>query len=304
MTQHKAVEWRSAGKSHVGVVRTLNEDAFLDRPELGIWAVADGMGGHEAGDTASISVVTALAMVQAASLSEMIRDAQARLGAVNESLNAAYGHDSIKAGSTVVALLSQKSHVAVMWAGDSRAYLHRDGSLRQLTVDHSRVQQLIEEGLIDPEEADAHPDANIITRAIGVSHEVELDTQIIKAEAGDTYLLCSDGSYRDVESNEISKCLAIESCNEACERLVEKAIEAGGDDNISVIVVHLDDSDAVTKTPAPGTATATDSDLTVIDRTRVPDRSCRSVGCYATTVQCCADSARTMKNISNTMSCH
>ncbi len=289
VTQHKAVEWRSAGKSHVGVVRTLNEDAFLDRPELGIWAVADGMGGHEAGDTASISVVTALAMVQAASLSEMISDAKARLRAVNESLSAAYGRDSITTGSTVVVLLSQRSHVAVMWAGDSRAYLHRDSSLRQLTVDHSRVQQLIDKGLIDPEEADAHPDANIITRAIGVSHEVELDTQIIKAEAGDTYLLCSDGLYREVESKEISKCLALESCSEACERLVAKAISAGGDDNISAIVVHLTDSDAVTKTQAPGSATTRDSDLTVIDKTRVPDRPCRSGVGYVPTVYCYVD---------------
>jgi protein phosphatase len=271
--QDKAVEWRSAGKSHVGLVRALNEDAFLDRSELGIWAVADGMGGHEAGDIASISAVTALAMVhKAASLSDMISDSRARLRAVNDSLYAASERNSITAGSTVVALLSQGTHAAVLWAGDSRAYLQRDGNLRQLTLDHSRVQQMVSAGLIQPEEAEDHPEANIITRAIGVLPEVEFDTQIIKAEPGDTFLLCSDGLYREVESEDISASLALDSCDEASDRLIEQALEGGGEDNISVVVIRLISGDAATERPPTDPGASTDADLTVIDKTRVPHK--------------------------------
>ena len=271
--QQKAVQWRSAGKSHVGMVRALNEDSFLDRPELGIWAIADGMGGHEAGDTASISVVTALAMVRKTeSLGEMISDTRARLSAANESLFAAAERSAITAGSTVVTLLSQGTHVAVMWAGDSRAYLLRDGQLRQLTTDHSRVQQLVGEGLLNPEEADDHEDANIITRAIGVMQDVEFDTQIMKAEPGDAFLLCSDGLYREVQNEVISTSLALDSCDEACDRLIAQANEAGGEDNVSVVVIRLTGATDASVRQPPKQHTVTDVDLTVIDKTRVPDK--------------------------------
>lgn len=265
MIQHTALSWRSIGKSHIGAVRTLNEDAYLDRPELGIWCVADGMGGHDAGDQASISVVTALAMVQkAGNLSELISAAKARLSAVNDSLNTLARQKSVTAGSTVVALLSQGTHVAVIWAGDSRAYLYRDGELRQLTTDHSRVQLMVSRGLIGADEADAHPDANLITRAVGVSANVEFDTQILKAEAGDTYLLCSDGLYREVSGDEIAAALASDDAELACDRLIAKALDGGGEDNISVIVIRP--SAAQTE---PEETTTTDIELTALDRTRV-----------------------------------
>lgn len=272
MKQARPVEWRSVGKSHVGAVRTLNEDAFLDRPEQGIWAVADGMGGHEAGDKASISVVTALAMVnQAPSLSDLIGDAQARLRAVNDSLGATADEKGVMVGSTVVALLSQGTHVAVLWAGDSRAYLYRKGELTQLTVDHSRVQELVGHGLIDPADADDHPDANIITRAIGVSPEVEFDTKIIEAEPGDSYLLCSDGLSRYVSESEIARCLGIASCSDACQQLIGKALDGGGRDNISVIVIRPGLADPTTRNLAMNDATRRDDDLTHLDLTRLPD---------------------------------
>lgn len=261
----RTVQWRSAGKSHVGAVRTLNEDAFLDRPEQSIWAVADGMGGHDAGDKASMGVVTALAMVsEASSLGDLIIDTKARLSAVNESLCEISARKSVTVGSTVVVLLSQGTHVAVVWAGDSRAYLHRNGRLTQLTVDHSRVQELVGRGLIDAAEADDHPDGNIITRAIGVSPEAEVETKIIRAEPGDAYMLCSDGLYREVGENEIIRCLQLESCDEACERLIRKAIDGGGNDNISAIVIRPGPVDSTRKDPRLTQGAETQKDLTVI----------------------------------------
>jgi len=270
MKQASTVEWRSVGKSHVGVVRTLNEDSFLDRPEQGIWAVADGMGGHEAGDKASMGVVTALAMVsQASSLGDLIGDAKARLRALNDSLTATTG----RIGSTVVALMSQGTHVAVLWAGDSRAYLFRHRRLEQLTLDHSRVQELVGHGLIEPEEAQDHPDANIITRAIGMSPDVEFDTKIVEAEPGDTYLLCSDGLYRSVDESEIVRCLEIPSCAGACEQLIGKALDGGGRDNISVIVIRPGVIDPTARNLSIDGMDEPDDDLTTLDLTRLPDRT-------------------------------
>lgn len=274
MTQPKTIEWHSVGKSHVGAVRTLNEDAFLDRPDQGIWAVADGMGGHEAGDTASISVVTALAMVnRASSLSDLIGDATARLRAVNESLGGADTSSASTVGSTVVALMSQGTHVAVLWAGDSRAYVYRNQELEQLTHDHSRVQELVGHGLIDPEQAQHHPEANIITRAIGVAPEVEIDTKIIEAEPGDSYLLCSDGLYRCVTEREIAECLDIESCDEACRQLIGKALDGGGDDNISAIVIRAERAEPTTKNPTIDKRVEAEEDLTMLDLTRFPKKT-------------------------------
>lgn len=269
MKQASTVEWRSAGKSHVGVVRTLNEDSFLDRPEQGIWAVADGMGGHEAGDKASIGVVTALAMVnQAPSLSDLITDAKARLRAFNDSLGSTPG----RVGSTVVALMSQGSHCALLWAGDSRAYLFRDKQLTQMTVDHSRVQELVAHGLIGSEEAQDHPDANIITRAIGMSPDVEFDTKIFEAEAGDTYLLCSDGLYRSVAEKEIARCLEISSCRDACQQLIGRALDGGGRDNISAIVIRPGAVDPTIRNRELRGSATRDDDLTTLDMTRLPDK--------------------------------
>jgi serine/threonine protein phosphatase PrpC len=271
--QVKTVGWRSAGKSHVGAVRTLNEDAFLDRPDQGIWAVADGMGGHEAGDKASISVVTALAMVsEASSLSKLIGDAKVRLGTVNDVLRAMAGNQAGTIGTTVVALMSQGTHVALLWAGDSRAYLYRRGQLTQLTLDHSRVQELIDHGLIEPDEASEHPEANIITRAIGVSPAVEFDTKIVEAEPGDSYLLCSDGLYRSVEESEIARCLELPGCNDACQELIGKALDGGGSDNISVIVIRPGFLESTTRNRAISRTSELDDDLTTLDLTRLPDK--------------------------------
>lgn len=272
MIEPRSVEWCSAGKSHIGAVRTLNEDAYLERPQFGIWAVADGMGGHEGGDKASVSVIAGLARVEpTGTLSEFIDEAKARLLGVNETLGGALQDEESKSGSTVVALLTRGRQVGVIWAGDSRAYLYRHGELKQLTVDHSRVQELVGLGLITPQEADVHPHANIITRAVGVSADVEFDTCVIEAEPQDTYLLCSDGLYRSIDKGEMEKCLRMEQCDDACDRLIAKAIDGGGEDNISAVVIRLSPPDATRKSAAADPSSTVDSDLTVIDRTRLID---------------------------------
>src|SRR5204863_9054312 len=160
----------SYGLTHVGLVRQRNEDAFLDRPELGLWVVADGMGGHEAGDYASARIVGALAdMRPYADLEEYTDEVRRKLAHVDVHLRArakALGPGTIIA-STVVCLLTYRDEFAALWAGDSRLYQLREGELHQLSIDHSRVQELIAAGLLRPQDAAGHPEAHIVTQAIG-----------------------------------------------------------------------------------------------------------------------------------------
>src|SRR5438067_7891873 len=169
-----AFRFISHGLTHIGLVRQRNEDAFLDRPDLGpgigVWAVADGMGGHEAGDFASASIVTALGAIEPPNdLDSFAEAAAAELDAVDHALRlraAKLGPYAVIA-STVVVLLAKEDEVAGLWAGDSRLYHWRSAGLRQLTRDHSKVQEMVAAGLLRPEQAAHHPHSNIVTRSVG-----------------------------------------------------------------------------------------------------------------------------------------
>jgi len=267
MNDPTTLVWESAARTHVGTVRRLNEDAVLERPELGVWAVADGMGGHAAGDFASAAVVEALAAIHnTPSLGSLVAEVRQRLQAVNGALSAEArqrGQEVI--GTTVVALVLCGRHGVTLWAGDSRAYRYRQGELSQLTHDHSQVQEFVNQGLLTREQAERHPSSNIITRAIGVAGAVELDSLMLELQAGDRLLLCSDGLYRELDAAAIAACLSLADCQAASDGLIEGALRGGARDNVSVVVVEVLDAEQVTRTrynPAlkPGVAGRRDGD--------------------------------------------
>ena len=233
MAQATPFRWQSASCSHVGRVRTINEDACLDQPERGLWAVADGMGGHTLGDVASKMVIDSLARMPVAASDAV----QASIGEVNRRLvTEAAIRDVQVIGSTVVVLLAAGSRCICLWAGDSRIYLYRAGVLQQLTRDHSHVEELVARGLLSPAEASRHPGHNLITRAVGVADALALEETGTEVSAGDMFLLCSDGLSNEVSAQQMATELARQDCRLAAERLVELALEHGGRDNVTVVV--------------------------------------------------------------------
>lgn len=232
----------SHGLTHVGLVRRRNEDAFLDRPERGVWAVADGMGGHEAGDYASARIVAVLdALDPAPEINEFAEAVAGRLTTVDAELRARAGRlgpGSVIA-STVVVLLACSDRIAVVWAGDSRLYRWREGNFDQLTVDHSRVQEMVDAGLLRPDEAAGHPLSNIVTRAVGAG----LAEFAVRREAllpGDRFVLCSDGLTNMVSDAEIAGEIAAAAPNVAAERLRELVLARGAIDNVTIIAVAVE----------------------------------------------------------------
>ena len=227
----------SAAVTHPGAVRTRNEDSFVDRPDLGLWAVAAGAGGHGAGDYASNAIREALETIPPGlSAAEILAQLRLRLSAVNSGLReeAARRGPGRVIASTVVVLLARGDHFACLWAGDSRAYLLRGGALQRLSKDHSLVQELIDDGAISEAEAENHPQGNVITRAVGAADVLELDKVTGRVVPGDRFLLCSDGLIRMVDEAEIAAALAGE---DAAERLVRLAVERGARDNVTVVTL-------------------------------------------------------------------
>ncbi len=236
----QAFRFESSAASHLGLVRTLNEDAYLDRPDLGLWAVADGMGGHDSGDFAARLIVRTLdGIAPPASPAAFLAEVKARLNQAHDELHgeAARRGPEHLIGSTVVAVLVSGQHFACIWAGDSRLYRFRRGTLVQITRDHSHVQDLIELGELSAEEADNHPHANIITRAVGAAEHLVLDLRRDRLEPDDILLLCSDGLSRTVPEAEIATELGRGDIADAAPRLIELALRHHGRDNITAVAV-------------------------------------------------------------------
>ncbi|MGH7152935.1 MAG: PP2C family protein-serine/threonine phosphatase [Acetobacteraceae bacterium] len=233
--------FRSWATTHAGARRTHNEDALLNRPDLGLWAVSDGAGGHEAGEVASAEIVQQLESIPTGlGAPEMLAEIRLRVGAAHTALRAEAGRrgpDAIVA-ATVVILVVRGQHFACLWAGDSRAYLLRAGVLRQVTRDHSLVQELLESGAISAEEAEDHPRANVITRAIGVAvDEVDLDKVTDRLQVGDRFLLCSDGLNKTLADAELATLL--NGGEDPSERLIEAALMQLVTDNVTAVVIHV-----------------------------------------------------------------
>jgi len=232
------------------MVRKLNEDACLEQAGRGIWAVADGMGGHTAGDYASRCVVEALAGISdAASLGALVNEVHKRLQAVNDSLWMEARKRQVQViGSTVAVFLVYGDHAVAVWAGDSRIYRFRQGKFEQLTRDHSQVEALLADGVITPEQAAHYPGSNVITRAVGVMDPLELDSEMFEVLEADIFLICSDGLYNEVNNSEMAESLAVGDCRYSCDLLVERALARGARDNVTVVVVRALDEGQITKT--------------------------------------------------------
>ena len=232
----------SVSRTHVGLRRKVNEDSVLARDDRGLWAVADGMGGHEAGDVASSSVIEALGQLpKSPNLDALVDDAIIALKRVNQDLILLAGsRDSERSiGTTIVGLAIADGEFRCFWAGDSRAYRIRDDQIVQLTRDHSMVQDLVDAGMLRPDEAVDHPNSNVITRAVGVAEDLRVDTIAGDVKPGDQFLLASDGLTRMVEDRELVAELTSASPGLAAEKLIETVLSRGAPDNVSLVIATL-----------------------------------------------------------------
>ena len=246
MTDGAGFAWTSASRSDVGNERQVNEDACLDLPSRGLWVVADGMGGHAAGDVASHMLVGKLNGVDSHDkLSEFVDDVEDRVLEVNGRLHAMSfeGDDPKVMGTTLAALLAFDSHVVSMWVGDSRVYRLREGELlKQVTTDHSEVEEMIAQGTLNEAEALDHPAANVVTRAVGGLEQVYVDLVLGELEDKDRFLICSDGLFKDLSEEELEELLGEGSCVDACDALIDTALQRECADNVTVVVVEFNES--------------------------------------------------------------
>ena len=235
---------RTAGVSDPGRKRRRNEDAFLCEPPL--FAVADGMGGAQAGEIAS-SVAAHALQSETSAVGEL--DGEERVASlIQEANRRVYQRSNEDAavsgmGTTMTVALVQDGRVAIGHVGDSRAYLIREGTLEQLTEDHSLVAELVRSGKISPEEADTHPQRSVITRALGTDPDVDVDTFAVEAKPGDIFMLCSDGLTSMVDEEAILTALDEhrDDLDAAAQALVAAANRGGGEDNITVVFFEIAD---------------------------------------------------------------
>lgn len=232
----------SAALTHQGRVREKNQDSFCIRERDGLWAVADGMGGHEGGEWASAALARELERVE---LPAGIEEAGARvaeaLRAANAAIVAEAGERGRQMGTTVVALIVREQNYLVQWIGDSRAYLLRDGIFSQLSRDHTQVQEMVDRGLMEASQVAGHPMGHILSRAVGVRGEIEIDRATGEIRPGDVFLLCSDGLHSYVAVDEIRRMLGRGSPQRALDELIAATLAAGAPDNVTAIAVWASD---------------------------------------------------------------
>ena len=230
--------WFSCAATELGHVRKINEDSYLDAREQALWVIADGMGGHSRGDRASQCVIENMYEFVASDTAEdSLSDLLKRLAAANTACRKASGGQVM--GSTVAALYLHGNSAYALWAGDSRIYRNRQGAFSQLTDDHSLVQELHRLGELTAEEAENHPSSNVITRAIGVGDQIDIQVREVDLQDGDRFLVCSDGLFKDVKPTEVEANLAAPAPRQALDKLVALALRRGGTDNVTGIVVQV-----------------------------------------------------------------
>ncbi len=254
---------RAAARTDTGRRRLQNEDAYVCEPPL--FAIADGMGGAQAGEVASHMAATALRELQSsgASVPELIREANVRVWQHSVQDPAAAGM-----GTTVTLAVVRETEgtVEIGHVGDSRAYRVRDGALEQLTPDHTLVAELVRSGRLTEQEAFTHPHKSVITRAVGTEPEVHVDTFAVEAQPGDVYLLCSDGLTDMLEDTDVL--VAVEGSDgpdDAAERLVREANAAGGVDNVTVVVFEILDGEPELRALPPRTPEPTAAGVESVD---------------------------------------
>ena len=237
------MRFECVSRTDVGLRRKINEDSVFVDPERGLWAVADGMGGHEAGEVASTMVTDALRCLPVvADIDELTDRAVEALRQVNRDLielarsGERKGHTI---GTTVVGLAVANGSFRCFWLGDSRAYRLRDGEIARLTRDHSVVQELVDAGMIKAEEADSHVDANLITRAVGVAENIAVEIIGGDVRPGDQFVLASDGLTRVVRDDELAAELRRGPPAQSADSLLEMVLARGAPDNVSLIITKL-----------------------------------------------------------------
>ncbi len=238
-----ALSVTSYGITDVGKARKHNEDAMLDRGEIGLWVVADGMGGHAKGDVASQMIVESMKKVhEGVKLESCIDDIEDRLIDVNQKLvnKARESEKKTTIGSTVALMLAYDKYCLYAWAGDSRLYRLRNNELRQMSTDHSQVEVYVEQGLISREEAAVHPHGNMITRAVGAAEVLNLDMDIQEMKSGDRYLLCSDGLTKHTNDLEFQDMLRTGTPEECVKEMIDLTLERGAGDNVTAIIIDVD----------------------------------------------------------------
>lgn len=249
MNQKSTFQWSSAGRSHVGMVRAINEDACLAMPELGLWTVADGMGGHEAGQIASEAALKILIRSYFANpvdsvdgaLRQALADANTLLVEAARQLGHANGM-----GSTMVIAVVHEDTLTIAHLGDSRAYLLRDGErVRPLTVDHSWVEEQVRRGALTRAEAERSPYRNVVTRSLGMEGQIEPEISVETLLPGDLVLLASDGVTNYLDGDALATLTAGLDLSRAALALVDAANDAGGKDNSTVVLLRVDAITAV-----------------------------------------------------------
>ncbi len=231
----------SFGGTHQGRVRPINEDRFLCRSDLGVFVVADGMGGHSHGDIASSAIVQSVndRIADVSHNKQLDIFAQSIVVANGAIRDISHTNGNIVIGSTMAGLIASEDQFSVLWTGDSRAYLLREYKIRQLTTDHTEAELLLREGSISAEQAKHWPRKNIIVHAIGVNDRPHIETTNGTIRPGDVFVLCSDGLTKHLTDEEIRVVALSNSAKAACVELIRVTLERGGTDNVSVIVVKM-----------------------------------------------------------------
>jgi serine/threonine protein phosphatase PrpC len=234
------LRFETGAATHVGMVRKQNEDSYIVHEAAGLWAVADGVGGHEAGDLASQTVAQKLGSIGLPiSAADLFARFEERIVRANDAVNEIARKRGGIVGTTVAALLIHAPSYACVWSGDSRVYMLRNGALQQLSRDHTEVQELIDRGVITRAEAQTWPRRNVITRAIGIGEDPELEIEHGKIELNDIFLLCSDGLTGHISDDEIRQYLAdLQAPQNTCDALIKATLDRGATDNVTVIVVR------------------------------------------------------------------
>jgi serine/threonine protein phosphatase Stp1 len=234
------------GLTHVGCVRTVNEDSMALDDRQGIWVVADGMGGHADGQWASQTVVGAINdLVGCEDFDTLVNGAANAIHTANATIFQSSTERGLRAGSTVVALCIRDGRFACIWAGDSRIYLLRDQSLIQMTHDHTQVQAMVAAGLLSETDAVNHPLSHVLARAVGAQSDLELDAVEDNVEPGDIFLLCSDGLSGLISDEELEQALKSGRFEYTSETLMETTLSRGAPDNVTFVGVRVEETTAI-----------------------------------------------------------
>jgi serine/threonine protein phosphatase PrpC len=234
---------RAALRTDVGMVRSVNEDAALMRNADALWLVADGLGGHDHGDWAAQTLVHTLSeLALAGDMAQRSGQIAAALAAGNAVIHRVASAAGGQMGTTAVVLHLVGDRLLCGWVGDSRAYRLRQHLLQQLTHDHSVVQEMVDKGLVSVDDAETHPLAHMLSRAIGTAAEVQVDFVEDQVRPGDLFLLCSDGLTKVFSDEEIARLLVGSSPETVADRLVRDTLARGAPDNVTVIVLLVEET--------------------------------------------------------------